>query len=73
MSNIAYNNNNPNDTCIFCLHTYSSRFSDDLHGVTSKDLKDIHTRCMYVNPVDGASVHVKALDLNHYQLNNSRR
>lgn len=72
MSNIVYNNN-PNDTCIFCLHTYSSRFSDDLHGVASKDLKDIHTRCMYVNPVDGASVHVKALDLNHYQLNNSRR
>ena len=72
MSNIAYNNN-PNDTCIFWLHTYSLRFSDDIYRVASKDLKDIHTRCTYVNPVDGASVHIKNLDLHPYQLNNNRR
>jgi hypothetical protein len=44
MSNIPYNNN-PNDTCMFCSHHYSVHYSDDIHGLGSKDAKDVHSGC----------------------------
>jgi hypothetical protein len=53
MSNIPYNNN-PNDTCMFCSHPYLVHYSDDIHGLGSKDAKDVHSGCTYTNPVDGS-------------------
>ena len=62
MSNIAYNNN-PNHSCVVCLHAYSLlHFSDDIHGVGSNNFKDIHTGCMYVNLLTEANVPINALD-----------
>ena len=53
MSNIPYNNN-LNDTCAFCSHPYSVHYSDHIHGLGSKDAKDVHSGCIYINPVDGS-------------------
>ena len=46
VSNIAYTNN-LNHSCVFCLHVYSLlHFSDEIHGIGSKNFKDIHTGWM---------------------------
>ena len=48
MGNIKYNKNS-NDTCILCslasiLYSY---------GLGSKDIKDVHSGCTYIDPVNG--------------------
>ena len=53
MSDSPYNNN-PNDLCLYCSHMYSFHFSDDIHGIGSKDLGDTHSGCGFVNS-DGSS------------------
>jgi hypothetical protein len=35
-------------------HTYLVHYSDDIHGLGSKDAKDVHSGCIYINPVDGS-------------------
>jgi hypothetical protein len=44
MGNIKYNKNS-NDTCTLCLHQYSIHYSDYIHGLGSKDIKDVHSGC----------------------------
>lgn len=46
MGNIKYNKN-LNDTCILCSHQYSIHYSDDMHGLGSKDIKDVHSGRTY--------------------------
>jgi hypothetical protein len=52
MNNIK-NNKSSNDTCMFCPHQYSIHYSDDIHGLGSKDIKDVHRGFTYINPVNG--------------------
>ena len=52
MDNIQYDKNS-NDTCIFCSHTYSIHYSNDIHGLGSIDIKDVRSGCTYINPVSG--------------------
>jgi hypothetical protein len=52
MGNIKYNKNS-NDTCILCSHQYSIHYSDDIHGLGSKDIKDVHSGCTYIDHVNG--------------------
>jgi hypothetical protein len=42
MDNIQYDKNS-NDTCIFCSHTYSIHYSNDIHGLGSIDIKDVRS------------------------------
>ena len=52
MDNIQYDKNS-NDTCIFCSHTYSIHYSNDIHGLGSIDIKDVRSGCTYIDPVSG--------------------
>ena len=36
-----------------CSHQYSIHYSDDIHGLGSKDIRDVHSGCTYVDPVNG--------------------
>jgi hypothetical protein len=38
LNNLRYNED-PNDPCMYCTHHYSVHFSDDVHGLGSKDFK----------------------------------
>ena len=49
LNNLPYNED-PNDPCMYCTHPYSVHLSDDVHGLGSKDFKDIHRGCTYINP-----------------------
>jgi hypothetical protein len=44
LNNLPYNKD-PNDPYMYCPHPYSLHFSDDIHGLGSKDLKDVHRGC----------------------------
>lgn len=46
-------NKNLNDICIPCSHQYSMHYSDDIHGLGSKDIKDVHRGCTHIDPVNG--------------------
>ena len=37
----------PEEPCQFCGHPYSMHFSDDVHGVGSKDPSMVHAGCSY--------------------------
>ena len=52
MDNIQYDKNS-NDTCIFCSNPYSIHYSIDKHGLGSKLIKDVHSGCTYIDPVNG--------------------
>ncbi len=38
-----------NDICKLCSHPYSIHFSNDIHGIGSKDLTDVSSGCTFID------------------------
>jgi hypothetical protein len=38
---------------VYFAHINTLHYSDDIHGLVSKDIKDVHSGCNYINPVNG--------------------
>ena len=40
-------NNDPNDTCFYCSHTYSVHFINDPNSFERTEISDTHAGCNY--------------------------